>query len=309
MMTEPASTLPSYWRRDVRPTENGIYTEVTREDYERLANRVNWSTLKYLKRSPAHYRAFTLERERADTDALRLGRASHVATLEPERFLATHAIWDGGRRFGKDWDKFVSQNSGLEILTESQYQDAKAIADAVRNDVHAGPLIRQGSAEVTMLWTHSQAANGVPGFEIPCKGRLDFGARAGAIVDLKTCRDASPDGFGRAAFQLDYLGQAAFYVDGHAIAGSGEHLPYFIIAVEKEEPHVVQVYTVPERLLDMGRQVYRSLLARLWECRQRSEWPGYGNGPMELQLPRWMQDTTDVSELGITTGEDEHDSL
>lgn len=303
-MTDRDATLPPSWRRELKPTENGIYTGVAREDYEKLDYRVNWSTLKVMKKSPAHYRANLMKREKKDTDALKLGRAVHLAVLEPERFRTSYAVWDGERRAGKEWEAFKKKWADCEILREEDYQEAKAIAEAARNDRHAAAYLRDGAAEVTLLWTHSQPANGVPGFDMPCKGRMDFGAKAGVIVDLKTCRDGSPDGFSRAAWDLDYLAQAAFYVDGHAAAsGTGEVLPYVIVAVEKEEPYVVQVYTVPEHLLDMGRELYRSHLARLSECRRESRWPGYSDGPMELPLPRWMR-SDDASGLGLVFEED-----
>lgn len=273
--------------------ETGIYTGVSREEYERV-QRVNWSTLKHMKRSPAHYRAAVQQRAKEDTDALRIGRAVHLAVLEPERFVASIAVWDGDRRAGKEWEKFKEKNGHLEILREADYQQVKAIADAVRSDRHAGPYLQNGSAEVTMLWTHVEPANGVPGFEVECKGRIDFGSNAKVIADLKTAIDGSPDGFGAASWRLDYRAQAAFYVDGYAAANGGELLPYVIIAVEKDEPYVCQVYTVPEEQLEMGRDLYRGHLARLARCRQGNNYGGYGNGPMELPLPRWMQkdDTT-----------------
>lgn len=282
----------------MRPIEDGVYTGVTRENYE-LIDRANFSKIKLLKKSPAHFLASMLQRAEDDTDALRIGRATHVAVLEPERFLSAYAIWDGGTRRGDLWNKFQKQHEGLEILKEDHYQQVRAIADAVKADKHAAKYLQNGSAEVTMLWTHKEPSNGVPGFDMKCKGRLDFGANAGAIVDLKTARDASPDGFSRAAWNLDYAVQAAFYRDGYAAAHGGELLPYVIVAVEKEPPYVVQVYRMPEQLLDMGRDAYRALLHRLNECRSTNSWPGYAAGPLDLELPRWMRSENDVSGLGL----------
>ena len=291
-----AGTLPPLWRKGMHPTENGVYVGVKRPDYERIV-RVNWSTLKHLKRSPAHYRAVTMEKAQEDTDAMRVGRATHVAVLEPEMFLATHAVWDGGRRYGKEWDKFQEKHAGLEILTEDQYQQVKAIADAARSNEYAAPYLRAGLAEVTLLWTHTEPANGVPGFEVECKGRIDFSANAGAIVDLKTTRDASSEGFCRSAWNLDYLAQAAFYTDGYAAAHGGELLPYLIVAIEKDAPYVAVVYRIPEHMIEMGRDTYRGLLKRLHQCRTDNHWPGYAEGIVDLELPRWMRSASDDSDL------------
>lgn len=283
----------------MKPIETGVYTAVTRENYDRI-ERVNFSSLKHLKRSPAHYRAAITKRIDEDTDAMRVGRATHVAALEPERFRASHAVWDGGRRYGKEWDKFCATNAGLEILTEDQYQLVTALASAVRTHEAAAKYLTGGAAEVTMLWDHVEPANGTQGFTIQCKGRIDFAPNGGAIPDLKTTRDASPDAFSRQSWDLDYAARAAFYVDGYAAAHGGEVLPFVMIAVEKEEPYLVQVYTMPDALLEMGRDTYRQLLARLAQCRAENRWPGYADGPLELQLPRWMRaDNDDVTGLGL----------
>lgn len=288
----------------MKPTENGVYLDVKREDYDRI-DRLNFSTIKHMKLSPAHVRAVVMEKAKEDTDALRVGRAVGVATLEPERFRATYAVWDGERRAGKEWERFREKNAGLEILREKEYQQVKAIADAARADEHAAPYLRGGSSEVTILWTHTEPANGVPGFSLDCKGRLDFATEGRAIVDLKTAKDASPDGFARAAWNFDYHVQAAMYVDGYAAAHGGEVLPYVLVVVEKEAPFLVQVYRMPEHMLDMGRDIYRGHLRRVHQCRKDNRWPGYADGPIDLELPRWMRsanDDNDVSGLGLEFG-------
>lgn len=278
------------------PTETGVFEQVPRIIYDRI-ERTNWSRLKYLKRSPAHFRAAGLEQD-DDTDAKRVGRATHVAVLEPERFRAGWAVWDGGRRYGKEWDKFCAANEGLEILTEEQFQQVTAIATAARGDEHAAKYLRNGSAEVTALWTHTTP--GVNGFAIDCKARLDF--TTSAIVDLKTSKDVSPEGFARTSWNYDYQGQAAFYVDGYE-AATGKRLPYVIVAVESQAPFIVQVYRVPEHVLAIGRDQYRSYLERLAFCRRTNRWPGYAEGELELGLPGWVRTEEDPSGLGLVVNQ------
>ena len=63
---------------------------LTRAQYDALV-AVNWSSLKHLGRSPAHYQA-ALKQTFADTDTLRIGRAFHVAALEPQRAESLYAV-------------------------------------------------------------------------------------------------------------------------------------------------------------------------------------------------------------------------
>jgi hypothetical protein len=292
------------------PTEDGIYPGLPRDLYERIP-RLNMSKLKHMAHSPFHFRAAELEEEQ-DTDEKLEGRATHVATFEPERWLATYAIWDGPRRAGNDWKKFCADHAGLEILTEKQRDRVIAIQKAVRSDRYAAPFLEHGLAEVTILWTHVEPPLGDrPGFSIQCKGRIDFAN--GAISDLKSTRDASPEGFARQSWNLRYHVSAAWYVDGHAAACGGELRPFRMIAVGNRAPHPVQVYNVPEGHLDIGRATYRGWLAQLHDCRRLSRWPGYAEGPIDLGLPKWAvpddyeeEDATDESDMGLEGLEARH---
>lgn len=267
-----------------------------RETYERMPG-VNFSTLKHLVKSPAHYR-HALTARTLDTDPMILGRATHLATLEPERFRNEVALWEGGTRRGKVWDAFRAENVGREILKPPAYNACLTLQAAVRNNPDAAKYLAGGQGEITVLWKHVAVAVGaVPAFEMDCKARLDFRADCGALVDLKTARCVSPEEFARACFNLRYHMQAAYYVDGY-LAATGKRLPYVVVAVETAPPYVVQVYRIPDAVLDVGRQEYRTLLERLHYCRTNSIWGPYFDGEAELELPRWA--THSVSDEDVT---------
>ena len=118
------------------------------------------------------------------------GRCTHIATLEPERWATQVAIWDGERRAGNVWKAFEKKHAGLEILNVEEAKASQDIADAVRADETAKKYVSAGKAEVTVLWRDAETG-------IDCKCRPDFIADCGALVDLKTTRDASPEGFGK----------------------------------------------------------------------------------------------------------------
>lgn len=269
--------------------DNALNLQVTRADYDRLI-RVNYSTLKAMAKSPAHYE-HGLVVSKKDTDAMKAGRAVHVAVLEPDRFRSNVALWDGGVRRGKDWDAFRRNHEGQDILTESEHARCLAIQKAVRSDATARKFVSEGRGEVTMLWSTPTTH----GASIECKGRIDFDA-ASAIVDLKTTRDASPDGFGRECWRYSYQVQAAWYSDAYERI-TGVRKPYYLVAVESEAPHVVQVYRVPDIALDLGRETYKPWLERLAICREESRWPGYADGDMDLSLPKWAVDFSEEDDI------------
>lgn len=277
-----------------------IVFSLSREKYDALA-RVNWSTLKWMRRSPAHYRDRITGLEK-DTPPKKVGRGTHLSCFEPERFRAECALWTGKVRRGKEWDAFKLENAGRELLTAAEYQECLDLSAAVRSSAMAAPFLSGGRSEVTVLWTHEAPAIGeLPGFGLECKARLDFVANCGALVDLKTTKDASPEGFGRQVWNLRYHTQAAFYTDAY-FAATGQRVPYVFVAVETARPRVVQVYTVPEIYLDLGREEYRALLQRLHDCRSESRWPSYAEQVLELSLPRWaapLSEDEDATGLGL----------
>lgn len=268
----------------------------SRDEYD-ASRRVNWSTLRHIARSPQHY-LHALRAPHEETDAMRLGSAVHTAILEPETFPERYVVWTGGRRYGKAWDDFCAEHAGRDILTQAQYEQCVAMQAAVHAHPVAAGLVRGGQAEVSVEWTDSETG-------IECKGRIDY-IREDCIVDLKTARDASPDGFGRAAWNLDYIAQLAWYRDGYA-AATGRELPVRFIVVENSEPHVVAVYDMPEHILEIGRETYEDLLGRLQECQRSGRWPGYSDEAMELELPRWalgsVREDEDLTGLDLEIGE------
>src|SRR6266852_4683493 len=171
--------------------EDGLYQDMSWEDYDAI-DRARLSHLREFKKSPAHFRWRT-QQPREETDALTLGSATHRSILEPEKYRNRYAIWDGPVRAGNKWKIFEAQALGLNkiSLTEKMHEEAQTLSNAVRNNPDAAPFLASGKGELSLLWT-SPPSNG-QGFE--CKSRIDFLSDKGAIIDVKTCRDGSLEGF------------------------------------------------------------------------------------------------------------------
>lgn len=266
---------------------------------------LNWSRLKLMAKSPAHYQ-WALTEPREDTDALLAGRAVHTAVLEPKLFPQRFATFTGERRAGKVWEEFEAANIGRDLLTMKQAMMVSNIATSIRRHPEAVKWLSLGAAEQSFYFTVKTPSVGdFPPSEWPAKARIDYlGARG--IVDLKTAADGSRDGFARAAWRLGYLGQAAWYVDA-VQAVTGRECPFTFIVVEKTAPYVVSVLQVPDDLIDVGRDHYRGLLAHLALCERTNHWPGYVDGVGVLELPSWVRlEDEDVSadELDLNHNEE-----
>lgn len=230
---------------------------------------------------------------REEKDVLRVGRAAHTAILEPHRFRAEYVTWEGGRRFGKEWDAFRTAHAGRTILTMDQLDTARQIAAAVRAHPIAAALLSQaGKAEVSITWLHQRTG-------LQCKSRIDW--LCSALVDVKTCRDPAPHMFSGAAARLAYHVQAAFY--SAALSSMGMELPVKIIAAQNVEPYDVAVYSVPDDVLLIGEQLYEAALDKLAVCQKAGSWPGIAQeAELELKLPMWavpnFDDDLDLDQPG-----------
>ena len=281
------------------PMTNGTLTRgMPFRQYMKLPGEHS-STLKRMMLSPLHYR-HARDTVRADSDDFRIGRATHTAVLEPDRFPLEYVVYSESKTKGegakKNWDAFKAANANKTILDESDYMQALAIRDAVRANPLARDLLAKGSAEVTAQWSHR-------GTGLACKARYDWLGPAG-IVDLKTTRGIDPSSFSRDVAKFAYHVQFALYAEGHAQI-TGERLPFWAIVVEKSAPHDVIVYRVPEPLIEEAWKVAWSLLDRVRECTDSGVWPGIADGALELALPEWANGTTKTQglELEMPDGE------
>jgi len=257
-------------------------------DEYRQIEAVNWSRLKLLRQSPAHYRyAVEHPEDTGDTPGRRVLRAIHAAVLEPEDFDNQYAVWDGGRRAGKAYQAFKDEHEGLDILNLTEMAKIGAIAHAVKDHPIAGPLLGGpfGKSEITLQWRDESRG-------IDCKGRadrlIDRGDGRWALVDLKTVQTVNPAQLGATAAKLGWHGQLAFYGGGVRRCCDARYVDHLIVAVEDRAPHDVGVFSLdPDTALYAGEVLRDELLDRLAECRASDEWPGRLDEITDLPLPAW----------------------
>jgi len=146
-------------------------------------------------------------------------------------------------------------------------------------------LLADGYGEASAFWIDPETGE-------LCKCRPDWTSPAGGgviLVDGKTCQDASPEGFGRAIWNMDYHLQAAWYRRGERIA-TGRDVACYLIAVEAKAPHDVGVFRLSDALLDHADRELTGLLRTLRACLDADRWPGRFPEVASMELPDWMID-------------------
>jgi hypothetical protein len=282
----------------------------TEEEYHANHEFISASALKKLKVSPAHFKE---EEEVKETDALLFGSAYHCFILEPSRFekeyyifddeTATKAIIAKANADGKDIVKPRATKEYKEWLTgQEQVSAGKIMIDkadfdklvAMRSRLMAHPYAK-------MLLNNGVNEQGYMGDIDTEAGRISVKIKPDhvnenkkIIVDLKTCMDASADGFTRHAADLNYHIQAAFYSDiMEKIAGDNRAYKFFFIAQEKKSPYAFNIFESSPQFISQGRFEYEMLLQLYKYCLDNNTWPGYQiwcenkYGILELKLPSW----------------------
>ena len=231
-------------------------------------------------RSLAHWKYKTYK----TSPAFALGSAVHALVLEPHKNLVIRGPED---RRGSKWKdaSLAADLDGKILLTESDFDLAAEIAGAVR----AHPVVRGWLAEPSLIAEGSFFADdSETGVNIKC--RPDGWIWNGGIVfDIKTTRDASPDGFPREMRNYGYDLQAAFYLRTLREAGF-DAKKFIFVAVEKEPPYAVGLHVMSDRYLEHANvRVTRTLEkinAAIAADDYTTGWPMIN----DIDLPRWQLD-------------------
>ncbi|MDP1573157.1 MAG: PD-(D/E)XK nuclease-like domain-containing protein [Pseudomonadota bacterium] len=212
--------------------------------------------------------------------------------LNKDELKAAIKVADTSGQYCFREDEFARIYAGKNLLSA---EDAEKISTIQRNVLlHARAkemLTSPGEAELSGFW--SDLATGVE-----CKFRIDKLVQLGntpvAMLDVKTTRDASSDGFAKACATYGYDVQAAYYIDG-AKAVLGLELPFYFLAVENEAPHAVALYRASPEMIEAGRKKVRAGLMLMQYCRSTGNWPSYQpNGEEEqISLPAWANRQAD----------------
>ena len=231
-------------------------------------------------RSLAHWKYKTYKA----SPAFALGSAVHALVLEPHKNLVVRGPAD---RRGAKWkgDSLAADLDGKILLTEGDYDLAAKIANAVRAHPAVGSFLADSEfvAEASFF-----APDAETGAHIKCRPD-GYIPHAGVVFDIKTTRDASPDGFPKELRNYGYDLQAAFYL--RTLREAGFNAKKFIfVAVEKEPPYAVGLHVMTDRYLDHANERVTRTLEKINAAVTAGD---YTTGwPMinDIDLPRWQVD-------------------
>ena len=263
---------------------------VDKETYHSGTDRLSSSGAKEILRSPAHYiLRYGLQAQRPKpTAAMRYGTAAHLLILEGEQKFREQVAANPGinrrTKAGKfEWEDFLAANPKLSadmVFSVEEYDSLYWLRDAVLEHPQASHLLGFGCPEEYIEWDDEETG-------APCKALVDW-MRPDSIVDLKTCADASPDGFARAVYNFKYHLSACFYLMGDAAERDGGLKDYYWIAAEKHTNQVA-VYTMDDVARELGASACRKAVRIYADCKKTGDWWSYSPDAVELTSPAWAR--------------------
>ena len=224
---------------------------------------------------------------RKESAAFDLGSAVHAMLLEPELNLVVEGT---ETRRGKDWTamKEDADSKGKILLPRKEYQVAEQMTQAAMFTPHVAEIINDTHAikEASYFATDS-----VWGRQTDLKCRPDgLLPNKNLMFDIKTCQDASPNGFAKAVRDYSYDIQASFYK--HCMELEGFTIDRFLfICIEKQNPFIVQAHELSNEYLNHSKKRMMDTLKIIKEADMTGD---YSTGWPEVNtiaLPSWMVKT------------------
>lgn len=259
---------------------------------------LSYTGIKEFLRSPAHYKAM-LQGGMVETPAMKFGSAYHAYMLENAVFLSQYCVMPAGMvRRGKEYEQWMAQHQGMEILSQEECDRITAMAKVLWEHPQWKVFSPGSEREIALIWYEQE-------LDIWCRTRIDLINTALRVpVDLKTTQDARAVSFLRAAFNHGYHIQAAWTLRGLQAVTGFRHETFVFIAQEKQDPYCVQTYEAQPAFIEYGAKEIDAMLPTYAACLKEDKWPGYVESLQALNPPSWVETETTQEESNVNTDQD-----
>lgn len=275
--------------------KNGIYKNLSNDDYHNNRSHASSSVLKVALEDPVEYRKVYVEgkkkKEFSNQNALDIGNYVHTLLLEPELLEKETAVYPARQRRGKSWEFFAHQNAGKTIITQAQLEVVEALYNEFKNtkvptengEISASDLFTGGEPELSLfidlqfpLNESNQQIAGKETATAPIKVRADYLINMGdhiIIRDLKTTSKCPNDvkTAKQICFDYYYYLSAALYIDAFSqhYGNPGQFEFVFCSKMDYKTNH----FLASEKSLNFGRGQYISALNSIWYWKQTGNFP------------------------------------
>lgn len=278
------------------PIEHGVYDGYPEAVYHRHPALSASGAKKLLP--PSCPALFKWERDNGQPPrrVFDFGHAAHAKVLGvgAELVVVQKTTKDGARVDADDFRTKSAQEHAEAIRAEGkvpllahEVAQVDAMAAELRRHPFASVLFdpaRGGKPEQSLFWHDTT-------YGVDRRCRFDWlpatdGSRL-IIPDYKSAASAEPRAFARAAANLNYHMQDAFYRDAALALGIAEDVVFVFVAQEKTAPYLVTVCELDAEAVHAGRRRNDLALQVFAECSATGVWPGYSDDVELISLPAW----------------------
>ena len=265
---------------------------------------ISSTNIKHALVSPQHYLTHK-QHPKPSTSSMVIGQALHSLILEPDKFRKEFILspYDNFRsKEAKEWRAAV-QADGFTVLTNlpgkdpywqpGDYDLIHQMRDAIMRHEFAPLFLQHFVPETSVYWFESvdvltPTGDKVTDMQLLLKARFDIRDLAHHLIaDLKTTVSAAYSDFIRHVFDYGYHISERHYMRGAAEIKI-EANNFVFIAIEKEPPFGIGLYTLDEEAKRLGEIQRRKGLESIAAAIHFNQWPAYPVHDRQLQTPPWM---------------------
>ena len=267
---------------DAEVSDNGIIEneliDMPNEEYHSHRDYISASQIKDLIKNP--YKFFH-HRPQEPKYVFDIGTAIHLAILEAHKFndeVAVAPECDRRTAKGKQiWNDFQESSKGKIILKSEDFDMIMELQKSTLSIPEVQELLKDGVSEMSYFKTTPKGTK--------MKVRPDRLTKYNVVIDVKSCRDASPDAFARDCAAYMYYVQSPYY---KKVLGCDR---FVFLAIEKTYPYMVGIYEISQEDEDKGWELIVKALKTSKEP-EKYKTPLYkakdGEVCQTLQLPNWI---------------------
>lgn len=207
----------------------------------------------------------------------------------------------------KEW---VAEQEGKEIITNKEYQDARAAVKRLKSDETIKSFLDASDTQVHVVgeWRDQKT-----GLIIPVQCLIDLVPRKDSefqksLGDLKSTRNAGLKPFSRWTYTAGYHIQAAFDLAMYQAAvnpnndtSGEERIQWVFVIQENYAPFETGRRMLGNDFIEIGKHAYESALRKYAQCLKTGNWNGYDpEDEFTLILPEpWMafEESSNMAEL------------
>lgn len=258
----------------------GMFSDMPGEEVG-LISGLSATRLKDLEPSAYNYR-WKKDHPKLPSPTMFLGSAFDMALLQPELFERKFRIFDfKPTASGAYTEARIGEcaESGQRPLAVEHLEVVREMVHVVKSKGYEWLEPDNGTAQVTVLWQD-------PAHGFQCKAVIDWLTNDGLDVEVKTCRDASEEGFWRQVGEMRYHWQVAWQLLGlQTVSGyPSSWSQAAFLAVQTTEPIDCSVYPMLGEDLQAAYEQLIGIRRRYADALSSGKWPGlpaYGAGELK----------------------------